>query len=397
MDTGPFDLTNDIFDPDYAYLNEDIIGMLFAKVIFQNFVHFYTIFIVFTDSKVELENVAKQADASVPLESSSNSSSSLTKVIKKVKPSSSTSQPLLGNLKVQVRKRPSGELLSLLSGEQSPEEKPGTSSADSATSLMPAPEEPCYFPEKWPGKLCILCNLGERSQLGQGEMLRMEAVEEESGNQGVSTPTAEDKSDTMSQDFEKSAAGLAAGILASNKRQKGVNKCKIPAANAEYVDELERIGHTELLEFSALVDSGHYYVHRSCAIWSFGVQRESNGTLTNVLSVITQALKAKCSYCSRYGASLVCKMSCAKSFHFPCVAAAGGFQVIQSFTSFCKEHLGQVPLVCTDDINCRMCSGLGDVGNLMMCSRCGDHYHGSCKGIAQLPGKINIIINNKPN
>ncbi|XP_063696250.1 histone-lysine N-methyltransferase 2C-like isoform X2 [Culicoides brevitarsis] len=359
MDTGTFDLPNDIFDPDLAYLNDDII-----------------------DPKVELENVAKQVDASVTLEQNT----ALTKIVKKTKPSTS-SQPVLGNLKVQVRKRSSGELLSLLSGEQSPDDKPGTSSStDVASNLMPAPEEPCYFPEKWPGKVCILCNLGERSQLGQGEMLRMEAVEEEAGNGNLSTLTTEEKADALSQEAEKAANALTAGILASNKRQKGVNKCKVPAANAEYVDELERIGHTELSEFSAFVDSGHYYVHRSCAIWSFGVQREANGSLTNVLAVVTQALKAKCSYCSRYGASLVCKMSCSKNFHFPCVAAAGGFQVIQSFTSFCKEHLGQVPLVCTDDINCRVCSGLGDVGNLMMCSRCGDHYHGSCKGIAQLPG-----------
>ena len=33
-----------------------------------------------------------------------------------------------------------------------------------------------------------------------------------------------------------------------------------------------------------------------------------------------------------------------------------------------------------------MCSGLGDVSNLMMCMSCGDHYHGSCVGIAQQPG-----------
>uniref|UniRef100_A0A336MIG1 Histone-lysine N-methyltransferase 2C n=1 Tax=Culicoides sonorensis TaxID=179676 RepID=A0A336MIG1_CULSO len=360
MDSDTFDLPNDIFDTEYTYLNADLI-----------------------DPKVELSSLDKQPDAPISMEAGSSSSSSGTKIIKKSK---SLQQPT-GNLKVQVRKRSSGELLSLLSGEYSPEEKCAGSLSDVASALMPAPEEPTYFLEKWPGKLCILCNLGERSQLGQGEMLKMEAEEDEQSNEIVSTtPTLEDKSETTLQDSEKSGNGLNASILASNKRQKGVNKCKIPAANAEYVDELERIGHTEILEFSSNVDNGHYYVHRSCAIWSFGIQRESNGILTNVVPIITQALKTKCSYCSRYGASLVCKMSCSKSFHFPCVAAAGGFQVIQSYTSFCKEHLGQVPLVCTDDINCRTCSGLGDVGNLMMCSRCGDHYHGSCKGIAQLPG-----------
>jgi hypothetical protein len=76
-------------------------------------------------------------------------------------------------------------------------------------------------------------------------------------------------------------------------------------------------------------------------------------------------------------------MSCPKFFHFPCVAAAQGFQIMQSNISFCKEHLGQVPLVCnTDEINCRSCSGLGDVSNMIMCSRCGDHFHGTCIGVA---------------
>lgn len=79
-------------------------------------------------------------------------------------------------------------------------------------------------------------------------------------------------------------------------------------------------------------------------------------------------------------------MSCQKFYHFPCVAASGSFQVMQTFTIFCKEHLGQVPLVCKDDINCVTCAGLGDVGNLLMCTLCGDHYHGTCIGVPQLPG-----------
>lgn len=37
-------------------------------------------------------------------------------------------------------------------------------------------------------------------------------------------------------------------------------------------------------------------------------------------------------------------------------------------------------------MNCLTCSNLGDIGNLMMCSNCGDHYHGSCIGVAQQPG-----------
>lgn len=37
---------------------------------------------------------------------------------------------------------------------------------------LPILDEPPYFTEHWPGKVCAFCNLGERSQLGQGDMLR---------------------------------------------------------------------------------------------------------------------------------------------------------------------------------------------------------------------------------
>lgn len=40
----------------------------------------------------------------------------------------------------------------------------------------------------------------------------------------------------------------------------------------------------------------------------------------------------------------------------------------------------------SEDVTCRTCSALGDVSNLMMCIVCGDHYHGTCVGLAQQPG-----------
>lgn len=260
--------------------------------------------------------------------------------------------------------------------------------------LMPAPEESPYFPEKYPGKLCALCALGERSQLGQGEMLRIEVKDSAEVAMAAVLQSQEEKSSADSPSSgdksPKTGGAITLGIpplLSSNKRQKGLNKCKNPVITAEYVDELEKIGHTEPTEFASIKDGGYFYIHRSCASWSFGVSRDAaTGTLSNLEVVVAQALSKKCYFCSRYGASLVCKMSCPKAFHYPCIAAAGGFQVIQSYNCFCKEHLGQVPLVCTDDINCRQCSALGDVGNLMMCSICGDHYHGTCVGLAQLPG-----------
>lgn len=38
------------------------------------------------------------------------------------------------------------------------------------------------------------------------------------------------------------------------------------------------------------------------------------------------------------------------------------------------------------NVACGICSTLGDVSNLMMCTICGNHYHGVCLGLALLPG-----------
>lgn len=88
--------------------------------------------------------------------------------------------------------------------------------------LMQPPDEPPYFPEKWPGKVCALCCLGERSQLGQGEMLRIEASDSDAKTTSMNS-ALESSQTTHGED--KSPRSLAAPPL-SNRRQKGLNKCK---------------------------------------------------------------------------------------------------------------------------------------------------------------------------
>lgn len=251
---------------------------------------------------------------------------------------------------------------------------------------MQPPEELPYFPEKWTGKVCALCCLGERSQLGQGEMLRIELTSSEL-KPNVTLTSLLDSPPLGSADDERSLLNSSSALQpASNRRQKGLSKCKNPLPS-EYVDELEQIGYVEIVELASLIENGYYYIHRTCATWSMGIVRDlTTGLLDNVDEVVAQSLSRKCSFCNRYGAHMACKMSCPKYFHLPCVAASGGFQIIQNFTAFCKEHLGQVPLVCTEDINCRVCSNLGDISDLMICSICGDHYHGGCERVTQLPG-----------
>lgn len=89
--------------------------------------------------------------------------------------------------------------------------------------IMQPPEEPPYFPEKWPGKVCALCCLGERSQLGQGEMLRIEAKDSDAKLTSINNASLE--MSQMVQGEDKSPRSLTAPQL-SNRRQKGLNKCK---------------------------------------------------------------------------------------------------------------------------------------------------------------------------
>lgn len=96
-------------------------------------------------------------------------------------------------------------------------------SFQSSEKIMQPPDEPPYFPEKYPGKLCVLCCLGERSQLGQGEMLRIEVTESESDMASLNS-SLEDRQLTSMQD-DKNQRGLN-GPQLSNRRQKGLNKCK---------------------------------------------------------------------------------------------------------------------------------------------------------------------------
>lgn len=44
---------------------------------------------------------------------------------------------------------------------------------------------------------------------------------------------------------------------------------------------------------------------------------------------------------------------------------------------------------------CYTCKSVGDIANLMYCSSCGTHYHGSCVGLAQLPGEFNVLKGSK--
>lgn len=103
----------------------------------------------------------------------------------------------------------------------------GGSGSGSSEKVMQPPEELPYFPEKWPGKVCALCCLGERSQMGQGEMLQIELTETEPKVATPSTPPIHDSPTQMNQEEDRNPrSALNAQTQISNRRQKGHNKCK---------------------------------------------------------------------------------------------------------------------------------------------------------------------------
>lgn len=45
-----------------------------------------------------------------------------------------------------------------------------------------------------------------------------------------------------------------------------------------------------------------------------------------------------------------------------------------------------------NNVGCLTCSSLGDLSKLIMCCSCGDHFHSTCIGLANLPGNSIDVI-----
>lgn len=92
-----------------------------------------------------------------------------------------------------------------------------------ASSLNIFSDELPYPPEKYLGKLCVLCNLGERSQLGQGIVLKI-LVNDEPMDVTRERPPAE--SIASATEANSSFEDSDSAVVLSQKRQKNGNKLK---------------------------------------------------------------------------------------------------------------------------------------------------------------------------
>ncbi|KAG8236510.1 hypothetical protein J437_LFUL012796, partial [Ladona fulva] len=238
---------------------------------------------------------------------------------------------------------------------------PSTSEGDK--SIVPPEDVP----------VCALCNLGERSQLGQGEILRLLTPEgfspsKESGGQ---TPLIQRSSSPHSSPSSVSIEGEREVLEGSTslgsggdksprngavtaRRQKNISRAKLLSlnANAEPVDELSLIGYVEEPDMNSIFErSGHFYVHQACALWTAGVTHVELLCPEKLVQLVVAAIGRKCVHCSHFGASLSCGVTpCTRAFHLPCVAASEAFQNAKLLSVLCIQHL---------DRNCRVCSDCG--------------------------------------
>lgn len=203
----------------------------------------------------------------------------------------------------------------------------GSKLSTSSTSLHL--EEVPYFNERYPGKLCCLCNLCERSSLGQGEMLKV-------------TINAETFNTLLSANKELNSACEETKEQIVLKKTNAKSKVNI---NNEFINELEHIGHDEEPSGNIIFDGCYMFIHSKCAMWSLQLKRVNEDFVPNFEEIIAKSIAKKCSYCCRFGASVNCRMSCQKSYHLPCAAASGCFMIIESFQSFCVDHVNQVPYI----------------------------------------------------
>lgn len=124
-----------------------------------------------------------------------------------------------------------------------------------------------------PGKVCALCNLPEKSQLGQGEMLRLVCPEGfDPRKSSASTPTRDGMMSPSQEsigsvgDTEKDSPVTSAGdksprMLIPQSRRKYMSKRNsLQNSLNEVLDELSIVGYADEIDQTSLFDAGNKHV-----------------------------------------------------------------------------------------------------------------------------------------
>ncbi len=144
---------------------------------------------------------------------------------------------------------------------------PSRSSASGGDADAYADLDELLFSERYPGKLCALCNLGERSMLGQGEMVKyrvpsgvniITVIKDRRKALGIGALPEDKEREAAASSAAATAAALAErspklSISSLNARRKGRKMTSGDAA--EPTDELENVGFVEEPDHNLLFET----------------------------------------------------------------------------------------------------------------------------------------------
>ncbi|XP_075758091.1 LOW QUALITY PROTEIN: histone-lysine N-methyltransferase 2D [Pelodiscus sinensis] len=202
-----------------------------------------------------------------------------------------------------------------------------------------------------PRRCCAFCNCGERSLHGQRELRRFEPA----------------------PDWAELPSGPP--------DRRGPGEAQAPGDDLSLIGFSEQVSPGELFE-----PTGHCWAHHWCAAWSVGVQPQTGSGPSDVGKAVFSGISQKCEHCQRMGATIQCHSEgCPRHYHFPCAAASGSFQSMKTLRLLCPEHVAEA--VQMEDSRCMVCDGPGDLRDLLFCTSCGLHYHGTCLDITITPRK----------
>ncbi|XP_033732984.1 LOW QUALITY PROTEIN: histone-lysine N-methyltransferase 2C-like [Pecten maximus] len=247
-----------------------------------------------------------------------------------------------------------------------------------------------------PAKLCSLCNCGERSLLGQGELGKYDPtpgfnpLKKTLGKSRNKTPEFDER--TTSEKGPKPLTWRRhRGPLKGNNdilqlnRERSKSPRRYPHNSDEdptciLGDELSMVGYPEDIDLTQVFEqSGHTLAHHCCAAWSEGVVQTHDLLLKYVDRAVYTGLSQKCSYCRNYGATINCRVTkCNKKYHYPCASARGCFQDIKTLSLLCPDHTDQAETIAGEEALCVICDLVGNISEQLFCTSCGHHYHGSC-------------------
>ncbi|KAG0715218.1 Histone-lysine N-methyltransferase 2C [Chionoecetes opilio] len=228
------------------------------------------------------------------------------------------------------------------------------------------------YPDRWSGRVCSLCCLGEQSQLGQGDLVRHDPTPGYVLPEKIASP-----SESSSQESLLLSRKLKATQASLKEKGKSPRK-QVGELLPDPVSEISLVGHSDLPNIPQLFESsGHCYVHYMCALWSSSVELTNDDTITHVDRAVVGGASQRCAQCKKFGATLQCKApGCPMHYHFPCAMGAGALMDLKSVALVCPAHTDKSRDIV--DVACTVCENLSPESSLLFCCSCGNHYHGLC-------------------